>query len=79
MKPADRFEIRGQRFALARLERSHKLVGRLLDGFLDLLCFHFSVLLCGDLVPSLEAGEPKDRAYRRTEKAGQDPLERQPA
>ena len=28
---------------------------------------HISVLLCGDLVPSLEAGEPKNRDCRRTE------------
>ena len=28
------------------------------------------VLLCGDLVPSREAGEPKDRVCRRTEGIG---------
>src|SRR5271156_3642915 len=33
-----------------------------------LICSDFiSVLLCGDLVPSPEAGEPKDRVCRRTE------------
>src|ERR1700684_3392725 len=33
-----------------------------------LICSDFiSVLLCGDLVPSLGAGEPKNRESRRTE------------
>src|ERR1700752_3317999 len=35
---------------------------------ISLICSDFiSVLLCGDLVPSLEAGEPKNRECRRTE------------
>src|ERR1043166_5701703 len=35
---------------------------------ISLICSDFiSVLLCGDLVPSLHTGEPKDRGRRRTE------------
>ena len=39
---------------------------------ISLTCSDFiSVPLCGDLVPSLEAGEPKDRDCRRMEEVNQ--------
>src|SRR5437879_7309013 len=39
---------------------------------ISLICSDFiSVLLCGDLVPSPEPGEPKDRVGRRTEQTNQ--------
>ncbi len=48
---------------------------------LSLICSDFiSVFLCGDLVPSLEAGEPKDRVARRTEEVkSRSRSKRQPA
>jgi hypothetical protein len=77
VEAADDFEARGQRFAVTCVQSSHELLRRSFDGFLD--CSDFiSVLRCGDLVPSLEPVEPKDRADRRTEKVIERRYGRQP-
>ncbi len=67
MKPSNGLEIAGKRLAMTLLQRSDELLGGFLRDFLDCSAF-ISVLLCGDLVPSLEAGGPKNRDCRRMEK-----------
>jgi hypothetical protein len=68
VEAANGFEIPGERLTAACIERGDEPLRGL--SVISLICSDFmSVLLCGDLVPSPSAGEPKNRVHRRAEGA----------